>query len=117
MKNTILMITISLIGFGALAKTSNQELIQSKVLGKLFCYSDKNSGWFFSKDGVAVRMGYNLGVPGPNNYYKITFSETPRTYGLFDLSNNFLKISFQIDQSFDLYEYSSGKILSTKFCK
>lgn len=117
MKKTILIITMSLISFGALAKTSNQALIQNKILGKLFCYSNKSSGWAFSTNGVGVRFGYNLGMPGPNDYYKLTFVESPRTYGLFNLSKNDQKIIFQIDHNFDIYEYNTGKILSTKTCK
>ena len=118
MKKTILIIAINLLGFCALAQSTNTELIQEKILGKIFCYKDNKSfGWIFSKDGRAVRHGYNLGMPGPDNFYKLTYFDTPRTYGSFSLVNSHGTLDFQIGYNYDLYEYSTGKTLSTKACK
>lgn len=117
MKNIFLVITTSLFGVGAFAQPSNSKLIQQKVLGQVFCYENNNSnGWSFSDEGVAVRHGLNLGMPGPSDYYQLTFNEALRSYGSFDLNNAFETIHFQITHDFELIEYSSGETLSAAAC-
>ncbi len=116
MKNVLKIIAMTVFGFSAHAAMTNQQLISKEILGRTFCYVDTSqAGWFFGKNGVAVRHAVNLGMPGSSSYYQLTFVESPRTIGYFTLANSTGKILFQFTAG-GIFEYSTGKILSINAC-
>lgn len=101
MKKIILLASIFLVSAKVFAyfdtnPTPNQDLISTAVLGKLFCYQDNpNYGWAFLSNWTAVKIGVDLGMPGPDDYYKISFPEGPRAVGLFTVEGPHGSVDFQ----------------------
>ena len=53
---------------------NNQSLIEERVLGRRFCYTEKlNTGWGFTKEGEAYFFAPNIGMPNPDVYYRVKF--------------------------------------------
>lgn len=118
MKQIFALVSLMIFGLSALAaQQSNQELIQKDILGRTFCYTDDTgAGWIIQKNGTSVQHAVNLGMPGPNSYYQLTFVESLRTYGSFDLVKSGEILHFQFTQDQVLIEYQTGRTLSTAAC-
>lgn len=123
MRKLLFIIGLSIFGMMAHATPSrpgipsNRDLIEGEILGHVFCYvDDSRAGWFFSEDGRAVRHAVNIGMPGPGSFYQLTFVESPRTYGSFDLISSGQKLHFQYSEDGILHEYETGRMLSVQAC-
>ncbi len=116
---TILSLIITILSLSAQgAPLTNQELFQTEVLGRMFCYADeKTAGWMIGSDGTSVRHEIRLGMPGPNSYYKLNYVASLRTLGHFTLVNSSAVLHFQFTPDRILYEYKTGRTLSTSACE
>lgn len=118
MKKIILLAAIILGSAQASAwHTQMKDRISTVVLGKMFCFRDNPKyGWAFLLNGIAFKTGPNLGIPGPNDYYKVIISplEGPGHFtvqgpqgsgifmiGIFDSDNSLTQISSELGSGFD----------------
>jgi len=98
--------------------SSNQDLIKKEILGQTFCYNDESTaGWIFAEDSTAIAHDIRIGMPGPNSSYRLSYIESPRTLGNFDLVRGQVRLRFHYSADQNLYEYRTARTLSTAACK
>ncbi len=98
--------------------TPNKDLISIEVLGKMFCYeTNPGYGWAFFPNGTSVKIGQNLGMPGPDDYYTVSFPEGPRAVGLFWAQNSQERVNFQVDSDSTVVQLGPNGIFKLSECK